>query len=66
MRTRTTTVGVGHCYVKKGWAKSSVVVESGNKRAVIEIVDPWELKFLRMQLDDIDNYWKSRIEELSR
>lgn len=66
MKTRTLTVGVGHAHVKKGWAKSALVVEVSGRKAVIEINDPWELKYLRVQLDEIEQYWKSRLEDLAR
>lgn len=65
MKTRTLTVGVGAAHVRKAWGKSSVVIESNNRRAVIEITDPYDLKYLRMQLDEIEEYWKSRLADLS-
>lgn len=65
MSKRTVTLGVGHVSVSKGWGRSTLTVETSGRKAVIEIRDPWELRYLRMQLDLIEEGWKSAMAELA-
>lgn len=66
MKKRTLTVQVGHASARKSWRDAALVVEHADKKAVIQINDPWELRYLRMQLDLIEEHWKSRLAELSQ
>lgn len=65
MSKRTLTIGVGHASVSKSWANSALIVEVADKKAVIQIRDPWELRYLRMQLDLIEEGWKNDMAALS-
>lgn len=61
MSKRTVTLGVGHVSISKGWARSTLTVETSDRKAVIEIRDPYELRYLRMQLDLIEEHWKQQL-----
>jgi hypothetical protein len=65
MRKRRITVGVGHASTKKGWRDSALTICDGDKEAVIQIRDPWELRYLRMQLDLIEEHWKKALADLA-
>lgn len=65
MSKRTVTVAIGSVSVNKGWGRSTLTIETAERRAVIEIRDPWDLRYLRMQLDLIEKGWKRAMEELS-
>lgn len=65
MSKRTVTVGIGHVSVSKGWARSTLTIETSERKAVIEIRDPYELRYLRTQLDLIEEGWKSAMVDLS-
>jgi hypothetical protein len=65
MSKRTVTVGVGSVSVSKGWGRSTLTIETAERKAVIEIRDPWELRYLRLQLDLIEEGWKRAMEELA-
>lgn len=65
MRKRRIKVPVSFASVEKSWSGAAVIVGSGDKEAVIQVRDPWELKYLRMQLDLIEEYWKKSLADLA-
>lgn len=69
VKFRTMTVGVFHARLSKGWASTTLTLEDTTgdsaRRVVIEIDRPSDVQYLRMQLDEIEEYWKKQLAELS-
>lgn len=66
MRTRKMKMPVAHVTAKPGWSDAAVTFAfwNGKERheAIISIESPWQLQYLRRELDKIETGWRERIE----
>jgi hypothetical protein len=65
-KTRRMKMGLGHVMAKPSWGDSTVTFRTwtGSEfhEAIITIDAPWELAYLRRELDKIEAGWRERLE----
>jgi len=67
-KVQKVTVGIGIVEANPGWLKSTLTFSAYRndiqRVAVIEIREPYELRYIRERLDEIEAHWHKQLERL--